>query len=95
MGPGARRDRSGGNVGLLRRKPALFDRKPRRIARGPDSLEPVDVHGSVGLHESVLPLREPRERRYLKRRQRDRRVHGDRPIGLQVQLPFLETVHEA
>ena len=95
MRPGARRDRSGGNVSLLRRKPALLDRKPGRIARGPDSLKPVDVHGSVGLHESVLPLREPREGRHLKRRQRDRRVRADRPVGVQVQLPLFEPVHAA
>jgi len=82
VSPGAGRDRSGGNVRLLCRQPTLFDRKPGRVARGPNSLEPGDVHRRVRLHKPVLPLRKPREGLDLECRQSDRRVRGDGPIGV-------------
>ena len=90
LGARAGGDRLGGDIGLLSREPALLDRKPGRIACGPDIGQPLDVEARVGRDEAPTPLRNPVDLRDLERRQGDDVVRCDLPSAPQLEPLMLE-----
>ena len=80
VGAGARGDRLGGRVGLLRGEPALLDRERDRVARRPHRVGAVDLAVTVAADEPALRRSgAPRSARPDRARQRDDALRVERP----------------